>query len=126
MVWVLIQFSLCQSFARACAAQWAELKVREVQIYTLEISQCEFHNRCLVTIGDLLMLAQRATKGRVRRMRRTGDQGRDACVPRVTMDGHPGLARSRDCAAQWSPRACAKQGLRSAMRFDPVNSARTA
>src|SRR5712672_4809805 len=52
---------------------------------------------------------------RVRRMRRTGDHGRDACVPRVTMDGHPGLARSRDCAAQWSPRACAEQGLRSAM-----------
>jgi hypothetical protein len=33
--------------------------------------------------------------GRVRRMRRPGDQ-------------------------EWSPRACAKQGLRSAMRFDPV------
>jgi hypothetical protein len=28
-------------------------------------------------------------------------QGRDACVARVAMDGHPGLARSRDCAAQW-------------------------
>jgi hypothetical protein len=42
-----------------------------------------------------LMLAQRAAIERVRRMRRTGDLG-------------------------WSPRACAKQGLRSAMRFDPV------
>jgi hypothetical protein len=42
-----------------------------------------------------LLLAQRATIGRVRRMRRTGDQA-------------------------WSPRACAKQGLRSAMRFDPI------
>jgi hypothetical protein len=27
--------------------------------------------------------------------------GRDACVARVAMDGHPGLARSRDCEAQW-------------------------
>jgi hypothetical protein len=26
--------------------------------------------------------------------------GRDACVARVARDGHPGLARSRDCAAQ--------------------------
>src|ERR1700675_1585888 len=30
--------------------------------------------------------------------------GRDACVARVTRDGHPGLGRSRDCAAQWRPR----------------------
>jgi hypothetical protein len=52
---------------------------------------------------------------RVRRMRRAGDQGRDACVSRAARDGHPGLARSKDCVAQWSPRACAKQGLRSAM-----------
>ncbi len=46
--------------------------------------------------------------------------GCDACVSRVTrgethaserlaMDGQAGLARSRDCAAQWSPRACAKR-----------------
>src|ERR1700677_1022181 len=27
--------------------------------------------------------------------------GCDACVARVTRDGHPGLARSRDCVAQW-------------------------
>src|SRR5580658_2795607 len=36
-------------------------------------------------------------------------QGRDACVARVARDGHPGLARSRDCAAQWvhgAPRTC--------------------
>src|SRR6266403_339023 len=76
----------------------------------------------------------------VRRMRRTSGHGRDACVPRVAMgathalrgwpwmdtqglrgagtaqrNGHPGLARSRDCAAQWPLRACAQQGLRSAM-----------
>jgi periplasmic protein CpxP/Spy len=30
-----------------------------------------------------------------------GPHGRDACVARVAMDGHPGLARSRDCVAQW-------------------------
>ena len=29
--------------------------------------------------------------------------GCDACVARVTMDGHPGLARSRDSAAQCAP-----------------------
>ncbi len=28
-------------------------------------------------------------------------QGCDACVARVAMEGHPGLARSRDCVAQW-------------------------
>src|SRR5258705_3753504 len=33
-------------------------------------------------------------------MRRTGSHGRNACVARVTMDGHPGLARSRDSVAQ--------------------------
>jgi hypothetical protein len=27
--------------------------------------------------------------------------GCDARVARVAMDGHPGLARSMDCAAQW-------------------------
>jgi len=27
--------------------------------------------------------------------------GSNACVRRVTRDGYPGLARSRDCAAQW-------------------------
>ena len=27
--------------------------------------------------------------------------GSNACVGRVAMDGHPGLARSTDCAAQW-------------------------
>src|SRR5216684_4435680 len=36
------------------------------------------------------------------------------------MEGHPGLARSRDSVAQWPPRACAEQGLRSAVRFDPA------
>jgi hypothetical protein len=29
-----------------------------------------------------------------------GRAGCDACVARVAMDGHPGLARSRECAAQ--------------------------
>jgi hypothetical protein len=28
-------------------------------------------------------------------------QGSNACVGRVAKDGHPGLARSMDCAAQW-------------------------
>ena len=36
----------------------------------------------------------------VERMRSTGDQGWDACVLRVAMDGDPGLARSRECVAQ--------------------------
>jgi hypothetical protein len=27
--------------------------------------------------------------------------GRSACVARVAKEGHPGLARSMDCAAQW-------------------------
>src|SRR6266478_6309383 len=52
---------------------------------------------------------------RAGRMRPAGGHGRNACVARVAMDGHPGLARSRDCAAQWPLRACAQQGLRSAM-----------
>src|ERR1700738_1388124 len=69
--------------------------------------------------GAALLLAQRATISRGRRMRRTGDQGRNACVARVAMDGHPGLARSRDSAAQWSPRAYAEQGLRRAMDAGP-------
>lgn len=30
-------------------------------------------------------------------------QGFAACGERVAMDGHPGLARSTDCAAQWLP-----------------------
>jgi hypothetical protein len=30
-------------------------------------------------------------------------QGFAACGERVAMDGHPGLAQSRDCAAQWLP-----------------------
>src|ERR1700738_940359 len=30
-------------------------------------------------------------------------QGFAACGERVAMDGHPGLAQSTDCAAQWLP-----------------------
>ncbi len=45
----------------------------------------------------------------VRRMRRTGDQGCDTCIARAYKDVRPGLERSRECAAQWSPWACAKQ-----------------
>ena len=41
----------------------------------------------------LLEGASHATPGQSR-------EGCDACVARVAMDGHPGLARSRDCAAQ--------------------------
>src|SRR6266404_2349452 len=77
---------------------------------------------------------------RAGRMRPAGDHGRNACVARVAMgathalrgwpwmdtqglrgagtaqrNGHPGLAQSRDSAAQWTLRACAQQGLRSAM-----------
>ena len=44
-----------------------------------------------------------------------GWPGRDARVSRVAMDGYSGLARSRECAAQWPPRACAQQGPRSSM-----------
>jgi len=29
-------------------------------------------------------------------------EGRDACVTRMARDGHPGLARSTDCVAQWA------------------------
>jgi hypothetical protein len=35
--------------------------------------------------------------------------GCDACVARVAMDGHPGLARSRDCAAQCRSRRIISQ-----------------
>ena len=48
-------------------------------------------------------------------MHSTGDQGQDVSVLRVAMDGHPGLARSTECAAQWSPRAWAEDGLHSSM-----------
>jgi hypothetical protein len=51
----------------------------------------------------------------VERMRSTGNQGCDTCVARAYMDVRPGLERSRECAAQWLPRACAQHGLRSAM-----------
>jgi hypothetical protein len=36
----------------------------------------------------------------VRRMRRTGGHGRNACVTRVATDGYPGLERSTDYDAQ--------------------------
>jgi hypothetical protein len=52
---------------------------------------------------------------RVERMRSTGDHGHNACVTRVArmatlglsgarnaqLNGRPGLARSRECGAQW-------------------------
>src|SRR3984893_16106556 len=44
----------------------------------------------------------------------------------MAMDGHPGLARSRDSAAQWTPRACAEQGQRSAMVTPGLRGAGTA
>jgi hypothetical protein len=37
--------------------------------------------------------------------------GRDACVARVARDGHPGLARSRDCAAQCFSRSLHYGGI---------------
>ena len=43
--------------------------------------------------------------------------GRDACVARVAMDGHPGLARSRDCAAQ-----CFSRSLQEGIDGGPENS----
>ncbi|HMK84501.1 MAG TPA: hypothetical protein VK437_00965 [Steroidobacteraceae bacterium] len=45
---------------------------------------------------------------------------RDACVARVAMDGRPGLARSRDCAAQCFPR---REGLTAARKI-PFQSRR--
>jgi hypothetical protein len=49
-------------------------------------------------------------------------RGRDVCVTRVAKDGNPALERSMDCVAQWSPRACAQHGLRSAMGQRPSNN----
>ncbi|HMK84868.1 MAG TPA: hypothetical protein VK437_02825 [Steroidobacteraceae bacterium] len=43
--------------------------------------------------------------------------GRDACVARVAMNGHPGLARSRDCAAQ-----CFSRSLQGGIDGGPENS----
>ena len=42
--------------------------------------------------------------------------GRDACVARGAMDGHPGLARSRDCAAQ-----CFSRSLQGRIYGGPEN-----
>jgi hypothetical protein len=43
--------------------------------------------------------------------------GRDACVARVAMDGHSGLARSRDCAAQ-----CFSRSLQGWIYGGPENA----
>jgi hypothetical protein len=51
----------------------------------------------------------------VRRMRRTGGHGCDACVTRVDPRGAT-LGREQAQPANWTPWACAKQGLHSAMR----------
>jgi hypothetical protein len=62
----------------------------------------------------------------VERMRRTGCHGRNACVTWVATGGHPGLERSRDCAAQWTPRGLReartvqRNGLFGALRLTPV------
>src|ERR1700691_2154347 len=56
----------------------------------------------------------RSVQGRAA-CRRACDQGQYACVLRVAMEGHPGLERSTECVAQWSPWACMKHGQRSAM-----------
>jgi hypothetical protein len=51
----------------------------------------------------------------VRRMRRTGGHGCDAFVARVGPRGAT-LGREQAQPANWTPWACAKQGLHSAMR----------
>jgi hypothetical protein len=68
--------------------------------------RCRIHvanTKCRVS-GDSIDLARGLP--RVRRTHLTGGHARNACVARVAMDGHPWLERSRNCAAQWSHRAC--------------------
>ena len=51
---------------------------------------------------------------------RAPEHGRNACVMRVTTEGHPGLERSKDSVAQCSGRTVNGAGLFGATRLTPV------
>ncbi len=55
------------------------------------------HYRRAQPKGAAQLSAGACEPGRFARSR----QGSNACVRRVAMDGYPGLARSKDCVAQW-------------------------